>query len=305
MYLLICLPQNILSSTLQQEQKHTKSQPTEIPISSAPRHFNLQLRVSRFFFRPCDGQGTYRVSLKAFLKAGQHISFSEARTLEFVASHTSIPVPKVLKMWRHPRSGVPFILMEFVRGEELTFVWNRMSQKEKERVVDQLKGYMRQLRNLEPPTHLAGRVCAVDGGPLVDMSRIDVYPTFGPFPTHSDFHRFLRVGLSFDRLEEENKPGYDKIIYTHTHSYASKFSHADFAPRNILVKRDGTITVIVDWAYAGWYPEYWEYTRARYSPFLPHSWIPRIGEMTGQYDQELAGEMALWRDFSSLTQGNG
>jgi len=65
-----------------------------------------------------------------------------------------------------------------------------------------------------------------------------------------------------------------------------------------MVTRNGAVTAIVDWAYSGWYPKYWEYTRARYSPFMPSSWIPYISEMTGLYDQELAGEVALWRDFS-------
>ena len=31
-------------------------------------------------------------------------------------------------------------------------------------------------------------------------------------------------------------------------------------PRNTLIK-DGKIAAIVDWESAGWYPEYWEYTR--------------------------------------------
>jgi len=188
--------------------------------------------------------------------------------------------------------------MESVAGEELTFVWDRMSPKTKKRVVDQLKEYMDQLRNLKPPAHLAGHVCAVDGGPLIDLTRIDVHPSFGPYQTHSDFHEYLRATLSFDVLRERNKPGYQQIIDTHSRSYMSKFTHADFAPRNIMVTRNSTVTAIVDWAYSGWYPEYWEYTRARYNPFMPSSWVPYISEMTGLYDQELAGEVALWRDFS-------
>lgn len=36
------------------------------------------------------------------------------------------------------------------------------------------------------------------------------------------------------------------------------FTYGDLAARNILV-RDGRIVAIVDWEYAGWYPEYWGY----------------------------------------------
>ena len=182
------------------------------PNGTAPRRFELRFKISRFVFRPCPGLGTFRVGLKSPLKAGHHISFSEARSMDFFASHTFIPVPKVLQTWLDPNTGVPHILMEFVAGKALTFVWDRMSPKTKKKVVDQLKEYMDQLRNLKPPAHLAGHVCAVDGSPLIDLTRIDVHPSFGPYQTHSDFHEYLRATLSFDALRERNKPGYQEIL---------------------------------------------------------------------------------------------
>jgi thiamine kinase-like enzyme len=36
------------------------------------------------------------------------------------------------------------------------------------------------------------------------------------------------------------------------------FTYFDLAPRNILVERD-RVTAILDWEYAGWSPEHWEY----------------------------------------------
>ncbi|KAI1333114.1 kinase-like domain-containing protein [Xylariaceae sp. FL0255] len=39
------------------------------------------------------------------------------------------------------------------------------------------------------------------------------------------------------------------------------FTHGDIAARNILV-RDGKIVALLDWEFAGWYPEYWEYVFA-------------------------------------------
>jgi thiamine kinase-like enzyme len=35
-------------------------------------------------------------------------------------------------------------------------------------------------------------------------------------------------------------------------------SHCDLAPRNIIIDEDGKIAALVDWAEAGWYPEYWD-----------------------------------------------
>lgn len=40
------------------------------------------------------------------------------------------------------------------------------------------------------------------------------------------------------------------------------FTHADLAPRNVLIGENGQVSAILDWEDAGWYPEYWEHIRA-------------------------------------------
>jgi hypothetical protein len=49
----------------------------------------------------------------------------------------------------------------------------------------------------------------------------------------------------------------------HSRQYRTSFSRADLCTRNIIV-RDGKIAAMVDWQFAGWYPEYWEYTKAHF-----------------------------------------
>ena len=39
--------------------------------------------------------------------------------------------------------------------------------------------------------------------------------------------------------------------------YQLRFTHEDLGMHNILVE-GGKITAIIDWEYAGWYPEYWD-----------------------------------------------
>lgn len=39
------------------------------------------------------------------------------------------------------------------------------------------------------------------------------------------------------------------------------FTHAHIAPRNIMVDKQNNITGILDWGWAEWYPEYWEYAQ--------------------------------------------
>lgn len=53
-------------------------------------------------------------------------------------------------------------------------------------------------------------------------------------------------------------------MYRENQGHAIRFTHADIAPRNIMVE-NGRITGIIDWEEAGWYPEYWEYIKAMYA----------------------------------------
>ncbi|KAK4142033.1 uncharacterized protein C8A04DRAFT_30437 [Dichotomopilus funicola] len=84
------------------------------------------------------------------------------------------------------------------------------------------------------------------------------------------------------------------------------FTHADLNARNILVDLvplpDGTtgwrVTGIVDWETAGYYPEYWDYTKALFEGLR---WEPRFLKMVhrvfaafGDYSKELDVERRAW-----------
>ena len=49
----------------------------------------------------------------------------------------------------------------------------------------------------------------------------------------------------------------------HSRQHRVFFTHADFHPLNILIDQ-GRLSGIVDWECAGFFPEYWEYTKAIY-----------------------------------------
>ncbi|PLB33735.1 aminoglycoside phosphotransferase family protein [Aspergillus candidus] len=44
-------------------------------------------------------------------------------------------------------------------------------------------------------------------------------------------------------------------------SERSVFTHADIAPRNVMVDEENRVTGLLDWEWAGWYPDYWEYAQ--------------------------------------------
>ncbi|RSL76308.1 hypothetical protein CEP51_010080 [Fusarium floridanum] len=167
---------------------------------------------------------------------------NEAVALRFVKTHTTIPVPEVIS------SDWDRITMEYVEGETLQQAWLGLTDDQRSGVLAQLRGYISQMRAL--------------GG--IYLGRLDgqgvVVPSImtrsgGPFATVSEFH---------DWLVKPPKRSKAQSMYWHqiTTQLAVEspivFTHGDIAARNILV-RDGRIVALLDWEYAGWYPEYWEY----------------------------------------------
>lgn len=70
-------------------------------------------------------------------------------------------------------------------------------------------------------------------------------------------------------------------------SASSVFTHGDIAPRNIMVDENGNITGIIDWEWAGWYPDYWEYAQIM-RPAFWGDWFVWMGR-TAPEKWDLAG----------------
>jgi thiamine kinase-like enzyme len=80
------------------------------------------------------------------------------------------------------------------------------------------------------------------------------------------------------------------------------FMHLDLHSLNILVC-DGQLVAIVDWECAGWYLEYWEHTTICYKVHLhkPESiFWDAVRAFSGQYQEELMMEMALWKCMGDI-----
>src|SRR3954452_13593451 len=64
-------------------------------------------------------------------------------------------------------------------------------------------------------------------------------------------------------------------------------THGDLHPRNIIV-RDCRIVAILDWECAGFYPEYWEYTKTLSSIRWNNVWVPIIHQVLNPYPRDFA-----------------
>ena len=237
------------------------------------------------------GQITSRVLRIGF---GQIIKLecdpAEVEAMEYVRQHTSIPIPKIIKTYKHEGDGCQVIIMQYVDGVTLGEAWFKMTGATRQVIAKELAGYVAQLRQLAPPK--AGFVGSLSLGPGFDHRFGD--DRFGPFNNMEDFHTYILRGDSLDMwkgekdvLQVHSKPNY----------YVTKFTHGDLNPSNIIVK-NGHIVVIIDWQTAGWFPEYWEYTK------MQHQWRPakkayyeEMDRVMVTYPVELAAEKVLWKRY--------
>ena len=224
----------------------------------------------------------YRISPQRVVKWPCEVP--EVEAMAFVATNTTIPIPKVYRI--HDYFGKPAIEMQFVQGMNLATEWKELSDEEKRNIVQELGGYIKQLRALEPPK--GDMVASVSGGPCREV-RVG-NPLFGPFEDVDGFHECLRGGLP---LETAHDTLGEAVAKCHNRQYATRFTHGDLSMLNILV-RDGRIAAILDWECTGWYPEYWEYTRAHYRMFNMPDFYQLLREQMETYDEELAAERRLW-----------
>ena len=116
---------------------------------------------------PDNAPWVYRLnhSPKIVVKVGDGIRLSEAASMNFVHSKTSIPVPEVYDAYMDETdSRRCLLLMEYIEGDVLRDVLDTMSLEEKEDIVGQLRGYIDELRGV-----MGTFIGRVDGGPCEDQ----------------------------------------------------------------------------------------------------------------------------------------
>ena len=144
----------------------------------------------------------------------------------------------------------------------------------------QLQDYVSQLRDM-PRSVGSDTTISNTLGKACMEPRIRRATPIGPFADEAAFSQWLRWP------DDPARRGH-RILFT----------HADLNPRNILVDKvtraDGStgwaVTGIVDWENSGYYPEYWEYTKALFEGFRwtkrHNDMMHRIFEKIGNYSRE-------------------
>lgn len=219
-------------------------------------------------------------------KLSVFMPLGEVPAMNLVEQHTDVPAPRVLDVLttgpNTPRTNFTYLVMTCLPGIPLSEAIPLMSYPERRNLVATLQDVILQFRSIPNPNTAA--ICNASGGPLFDhrLPRIEGTKLAGPFESEADFNNRI-VG--------------DQSLRSATHdlSHQIYFTHADLHPNNILISA-GKLSGVVDYGLSGFYPEYWEYTKAVYTHFGPELTWPDIMSQTfsGSYVEELKAEKKMW-----------
>ncbi|RMY86647.1 hypothetical protein D0861_05787 [Hortaea werneckii] len=191
------------------------------------------------------------------IKSTRETNLSEAHAMEFVSNNTSIPVPKVYQAFE--RKGRVYIVMEKIKAANVGNMWSSLSQASRERIFQQLRPMIEELRTLQPPKGMG--VANVDGGPIFDP-RLPTQSEWGPFGGIDDFHKALVDHQDIGSVVDEDQEDLRELAAFYRQTWHQPvFTHGDLSSFNILCEGDKVVGII-DWETAGWLPAYWEYTTA-------------------------------------------
>ncbi|KAI2689662.1 hypothetical protein DTO013E5_1233 [Penicillium roqueforti] len=207
---------------------------------------------------------------------------AEAHTLGMVEKFTQIPAPRAIDILETPNAS--YLLMTQVPGRPIGQLLNTMTDKQVENVVTDLKRYVAQLRAI-PNEVSKFQICNSQGGGILDWRIPDSQSEELRFQTETDFHDYLTRIMTEDTRRHAAK--------SHATPHAIVFTHGDLNPRNILAE-NGKITGIVDWENAGFFPEYWEYTKMHYTVRSLTRWLVDVVDRVFEgYRDELHVENML------------
>nr|OQO19659.1 hypothetical protein B0A51_10968 [Rachicladosporium sp. CCFEE 5018] len=230
-------------------------------------------------------------------KYGEQVTLTEGQTMQYIAEHSKIPVPRVHATFTDQASQQTFIVMDFVHGETLANLLPKLTQSEKDDIGLLVRDALDKLRELPEPGYfgsIARGACShgmfwSPDGPDPLMS--------GPFDSEAAFNEGLLRKLATTPDMAPSYLSFLRTLFTQAFSgHRTTLCHGDLQPKNIMVQRtgskeDGTgsFTIsLIDWETSGWYPEYWEYCHSIIMGRFKPEWLEMVDKILPVYGYEYA-----------------
>ncbi|KAI9744760.1 MAG: hypothetical protein M1818_001685 [Claussenomyces sp. TS43310] len=214
------------------------------------------LKAAGSYLDGSTNMGVQRLSFGMYLKHGPAVHADrhtrEYNALRLVRSRTSIPVPRPVDLILSRTNS--FLVTSRMEGDLAGLSIDSCSDQEMSLMARDLRSWIAELNAMKMRSDSKQAISSASGGACLDY-RINGSPV-GPFRDERELSKSLRLGILPDLVHRDDH----RIVFT----------HSDLSMRNILVK-DGRISAIVDWENAGWYPEYWEYTKCHFGARYTYS----------------------------------
>ncbi|KAK2794550.1 hypothetical protein FQN52_008131 [Onygenales sp. PD_12] len=239
------------------------------------------------------GTGTYgvlnvqRLPFNLYLKrAPSQRLVSEARALELVAKHTTLNAPRVLDFIELPTAEGCWMLTTRIVGDVAGKCLPLMDAEQLEQFSIDFRDYVEQIRSIPNPyPHL---ICSPLGGECQDCRIDHDNGGNGPYDSIGELNKRL-MDICSPIPEDADRA---LVAAIHSRPYRVFFAHADLKPGNVLV-HGGRLSGFVDWEFAGWYPEYWEYSKACYVVYRWQLWLETMKKTFPDYHDEWRAERIL------------
>lgn len=241
----------------------------QMPTSFRAFVYKRLASVSHRLYGYTGSDRIYRLPFNLYLRtaSGDWASRHQAefQSLRLVEIYTRIPAPKGIEALRYRDSS--FLLMTGLPGKGIGRMISIMTDEQVHAAAKDLKEYIAELRQIPNKTGTGFLICNALGGGILDWRIGDSQREVLRFQNETEFNRLLTYDLPLD--EDARK----LVFKSHDVKHEVFFTHADLNLRNILVDENGRISGIVDWECAGWYPEYWEYTKMHFGVRVTTRWI--------------------------------
>ncbi|KAK8224934.1 kinase-like domain-containing protein [Phyllosticta capitalensis] len=208
-------------------------------------------------------------------------------------------VEEVLAILMARDAGLPphaliFISMTRLPGDDLGQVYDKLSQVEREKVLEDVKCVFTVIRNW-PSSWGDTRICSPSGAGIRSI-RVP-HHRIPPCENKDELIDFListASNFDFDSAKDfEKAMAAANSLRSMPHQVV--FSHGDLKPHNIMVHQ-GRVSGIIDFESAGWYPEFWDFTTARRFCRKELWWYDFVAKLGGSaYEREQEIERALIR----------
>lgn len=251
--------------------------------------YEIMKKIGCYMYGPTKMNCVQRLPFNLFLKwsirpAG-HVN--EARAMDLLEEHTEVPAPRAIDRVRGPE--LSYLLMTGLPGTMLGSVLYRFTDAELVQLVEDLRRVIWQMRSIRNPygpdsviRNAAGLSCY--DFRINDSVRRDNFK----FESEAKFNECLTSDVTDEARQ--------KAASAHSIAHEICFTHGDLNMQNILVDK-GKLSGIVDWENAGWFPEYWDYTKIRWVSFRASQRYLNdvVDRVFPDYKLELEGESALWQ----------